>query len=56
MKTIRNQLKFPIGVRVRMLLLKELRTALIQLFMRLQKEQIDKKKSIKTWQKTLSKP
>ena len=39
MKTIRNQLKKPIGVRLQMLLQKELRTAGIPFFMRLQKEQ-----------------
>ena len=39
MKTIRNQLKYPLGVTLRILLYKELRTAGIQFFMRLQKEQ-----------------
>ena len=47
MKTIRNQLKYPIGVRLPMVLQKELTTAGIQFFMRLQKEQqIDNKQKI----------
>ena len=39
METIRNQLKYSIGVQLPMILQKELRTAGIQFFMRLQKEQ-----------------
>ena len=55
MKTIRNILKNPIGVRLPIHLSEESRTARIQFFIWLQKEeQIDnKQKSIKTWQKTL---
>ena len=47
MKTIRNQLKYPIVVRLPMVLPKELTTAGILFFMRLQKEQqIDNKQKI----------
>ena len=48
MKTIRNQLKNPIGVRLTMCLQKESRAASTQLFMRLRKEQqIDNKQKVK---------
>ena len=47
MKTIRNQIKYPIGVRLPMLPWKELRAAGTEFFTRLQKEHIDNKQKIK---------
>ena len=47
MKTIRNQIKYPIDVRLHMLPQKELRAAGIQFFTLLQKEHTDNKQKIK---------
>ena len=47
MKTIRNHIKYPIGVQLPMLPKKELRAAGLQFFTRLRKEHIDNKQEIK---------
>ena len=56
-KTIKNHRKYPSCERIPMLLEKALRSAGTHFFMRLQKEQQtdNKKNSIITWQKTISK-
>ena len=58
METIRNQLKYPIGLPLPVFLKIGVKNCRYLIFMRLQKEtQIDnKQKTVKVCQKTLSKP
>ena len=56
MKPIRNQLKYPTGLQLPVFLKMLIRNCRYSIFVRLPKEQqIDKKKSAKFCQKTLSK-
>ena len=57
MKTIRNQLKCPINLRLLVVLKMGFKNCRYSIFMRLEKEQqIDNKKSVQFCQKTPSKP
>ena len=57
MKTIRNQQKYPIGLRLPVFLKMGIKNSRYSIFKRLQKEQqIDNKNSVKFCRKTLLKP